>query len=98
MREQKDFIILKPSTKTRELYKEFNQIAVVTDKTTAQLWSSFDTYSQMAQKLGVATKDAIATSALYYQQGLDTADVMTLTAETIKMAQIAWTLLLRLTK
>ena len=73
----------------KDLDKEFTQIAVVTDKTTSQLWSSYGTYSQMAQGLGVATKDAVATSALYYQQGLDTADVMTLTAETIKMAQIA---------
>ena len=73
----------------KDLDKEFTQIAVVTDKTTSQLWQSFGTYSQMAQRLGVATKDAVATSALYYQQGLDTADVMTLTAETIKMAQIA---------
>lgn len=73
----------------RELDSEFNQIAVVTDKTTSQLWQSFSTYSQMAQALGVTTKDAVATSALYYQQGLDTAEVMTLTAETIRMAQIA---------
>ena len=73
----------------KELDKEFTAIAVVTDKTTSQLWDSYNTYSQMAQGLGVATKDAVATSALYYQQGLDTADVMTLTAETIKMAQIA---------
>lgn len=73
----------------KELDKEFTQIAVVTDKTTAQLWQSYSTYASMAQKLGVATKDAVATSALYYQQGLKTADVMSLTAETIKMAQIA---------
>ena len=73
----------------KELDKEFTAIAVVTDKTTSQLWQSFNTYAQMAQGLGVATKDAVATSALYYQQGLKTADVMTLTAETIKMAQIA---------
>ena len=73
----------------RDLDKEFTQIAVVTDKTTSQLWQSFGTYSQMAQGLGVTTKDAVATSALYYQQGLDTAEVMTLTSETIKMAQIA---------
>ena len=73
----------------KDLDKEFTAIAVVTDKTTSQLWDSFSTYSQMAQALGVATKDAVATSALYYQQGLKTADVMTLTAETIKMAQIA---------
>lgn len=73
----------------KDLDKEFTAIAVVTDKTTSQLWDSYSTYSQMAQGLGVATKDAVATSALYYQQGLKTADVMSLTAETIRMAQIA---------
>lgn len=76
-------------SKIKDLDKEFTSIAVVTDKTTSQLWQSFSTYSQMAQSLGIATKDAVATSALYYQQGLKTAEVMTLTAETIRMAQIA---------
>ena len=72
-----------------DLDAELTAIAVVTDKTTKQLWGSFSVYNEMAQKLGVTTKDAMSTSKLYYQQGLATADVMTLTAETIKMARIA---------
>lgn len=73
----------------KDLDKAFTEIAVVTDMTTSQLWDSFDAYNQMAQQLGVTTKDAVQTSALYYQQGLDTAEVMELTTETIKMARIA---------
>lgn len=73
----------------KELDAAFTEIAVVTDMTTSQLWESFDTYNEMAQKLGTTTVDAIKTSALYYQQGLETADVMVLTEETMKMARIA---------
>lgn len=73
----------------QDLDAAFTEIAVVTDMTTSQLWESFDTYNKMAQELGVTTVEAIETSALYYQQGLETAEVMTLTEETIKMARIA---------
>lgn len=73
----------------KELDAAFTEISVVTNKTNAQLWESFGSYNDMAQELGVTTNDAIKTSALYYQQGLDTAEVMSLTEETIKMARIA---------
>lgn len=73
----------------KELDAAFTKIAVVTDMTSTELWKSFGAYNKIAQQLGVRTADAIETSALYYQQGLDTADVMILTTETIKMAQIA---------
>ena len=73
----------------KELDAAFTEIAVVTDMTTTQLWKSFDTYNEMAQQLGTTTVDAIKTSALYYQQGLETAEVMVLTEETMKMARIA---------
>lgn len=73
----------------KELDAAFTEIAVVTNMTTSQLWESFDTYNEMAQKLGTTTVDAIQTSALYYQQGLDTVEVMQLTEETMKMARIA---------
>ena len=76
-------------TAIKELDAAFTEIAVVTEFTTGDLWGKFDSYNKMAQQLGVTTTDAIETSALYYQQGLDTADVMTLTTETIKMARIA---------
>ena len=80
---------LKSVETIRDLDAAFTQIAVVTEKTTKQLWGSFEEYNTMAVKLGATTVDAIQTSALYYQQGLNTADVMRLTTETIKMARIA---------
>lgn len=73
----------------KELDAAFTEIAVVTEKTTSQLWESFNVYNQMAQRLGTTTVDAIQTSALYYQQGLDTVEVLELTEETMKMARIA---------
>ena len=73
----------------QDLDKAFTEIAVVTEYSVEDLWNTFETYNKMAQQLGVRTTDAIATSALYYQQGLDTKDVMTLTVQTIKMARIA---------
>lgn len=73
----------------KELDAAFTEIAVVTDMTTSKLWESFNTYNEMAQKLGTTTVDAIKTSALYYQQGLDTVEVLQLTEETMKMARIA---------
>lgn len=73
----------------KELDAAFVEIAVVTNKTTSELWKSFSTYNTLAQQLGTTTKDAIKTSALYYQQGLQTKDVMSLTVETMKMARIA---------
>lgn len=73
----------------KDLDAALTEISVVTDMTNKELWNSFDSYNSMAQQLGITTKDAIETSALYYQQGLDTADVMELTEETIKMARIA---------
>lgn len=73
----------------KELDAAFTEIAVVTNMSNEQLWDSFDSYNDMAQELGATTVQAIQTSALYYQQGLETAEVMTLTEETIKMARIA---------
>ena len=82
-------VLIKAKQAILDLDKAFNEIAVVTNFTNEQLWQSFDRYNEMAQKLGVTTTDAIKTSALYYQQGLETAEVMRLTEETIKMASIA---------
>lgn len=73
----------------RELDKVMTEIAVVTDMTQDDLWAQIDTYSQIASEYGVATEGVYKVSQLYYQQGLDTAEVMELTTETLKMAKIA---------
>ena len=73
----------------RELDKVMTEIAVVTDMTQKELWDQIETYSAMAQKYGATTEGVYEVSQLYYQQGLQTADVMRLTEETLKMAKIA---------
>lgn len=73
----------------RELDKVMTEIAVVTDMTQKELWDQISTYSDMAQKYGATTTGVYEVSQLYYQQGLQTAEVMQLTEETLKMAKIA---------
>ena len=73
----------------KELDAVMTEIAVVTDMTQKELWSQISTYSEMAQKYGATTQGVYEVSQLYYQQGLQTAEVMRLTEETLKMAKIA---------
>ena len=73
----------------KELDATMTQIAVVTDMSQSDLWGQISTYSAIAQQYGVSTNGVYQVSQLFYQQGLQTADVMDLTTETLKMAKIA---------
>lgn len=73
----------------QELDSVMNGIAIVTNMTTGDLWEQVDTYSKMASRYGVSIKGAYEVSKIYYQQGLETADVMTLTNETLKLSKIS---------
>lgn len=73
----------------QELDKVITSIAVVTNMSQEDLWNKVGQYTQMAQEYGVATKDVYTVSQIFYQQGLQTAQVMDLTTETLKMAKIA---------
>jgi TP901 family phage tail tape measure protein len=73
----------------KELDNVMTEIAVVTDMTQEDLWNQIAAYSAIAQQYGVSTKGVYEVSQLYYQQGLQTAEVMNLTTETLKMAKIA---------
>ena len=73
----------------KELDTVMTKIAVVTNMTTDDLWKQIGTYSEMARQYGVAIKGVYEVSQIYYQQGLNKGDVMTLTSETLKMARIA---------
>ena len=53
----------------QELDQSFASIAMVTDYSVADMWASYDDYATMANELGQQTKDVIASSALFYQQG-----------------------------
>ena len=73
----------------KELDSVMNKISIVTDMSTGDLWNQVDAYSAMAQRYGTSIKGAYEVSQIYYQQGLDTNDVLTLTNETLKLAKIS---------
>ena len=73
----------------KELDTVMNKISIVTDMDTSDLWGQIDQYSKMAQTYGTTIKGAYEVSQIYYQQGLETADVLTLTNETLKLAKIS---------
>ena len=69
--------------------KAFASIAMVTDKTIADLWNQYDEYAKIANDLGQSTESVIKSSALYYQQGLNTDQALALTKDTMKLATLA---------
>lgn len=73
----------------QELDKAYASIAYVTNETVGSLWQTYSDYANMAEKLGQSTADVIKASAIYRQQGLDTAEAIELTTDTMKLATIA---------
>ena len=73
----------------KELDKSFANIAMVTNYTVGQMWGSYNQYAEMANKLGQTTQSVIGASVLFYQQGLDTAESLALTEDTMKLATLA---------
>lgn len=73
----------------QRLDQAFTSIAMVTNYQVGDLWEQYDKYSELANKLGQTTEGAIKSSALFYQQGLDTAEALSLTEDTLKMATLA---------
>lgn len=73
----------------KELDSAFSEIALVTDKSMSDMWNQYSQYNSIARELGASTTDVIKASALYYQQGLGEADVMKMTADTMKLATLA---------
>lgn len=59
----------------KEMDASITQIGIVTGKTAQQVWSSFDTYNTQAKRLNTTTTELLEATKLYYQQGLNTAEV-----------------------
>ena len=73
----------------KELDKTITEIAIVTDMTQNELWGQMKSYTDMARQYAASISGVYKVSQLYYQQGLQTADVMALTEQTLKMARIS---------
>ena len=73
----------------KDLDKTITEIAIVTNMTQSELWGQMSTYTSMAREYAASISGVYQVSQLYYQQGLQTADVMALTEQTLKMARIS---------
>ena len=73
----------------KDLDKAMTETAVVTDFSVGDMWAQLPEYTRRANELGVTTQAAYEAATLYYQQGLNTNEVMAMANETLKMARIA---------
>ena len=73
----------------KELDAAMTETAVVTDFSIDDMWDKLPEYSKEATKLGTSIKSLYEATTLYYQQGLNSAQAMSVGVETMKMARIA---------
>lgn len=73
----------------KDLDAAMTQTAVVTDFSVGDMWDQLPEYTKRANALGTTIKGAYEAATLYYQQGLDTNEVIAVSNETLKMARIA---------
>ena len=73
----------------QDLDKVMTETAVVTNFSVGDMWDQLPEYTQRANELGVSIHDAYEAATLYYQQGLETNQVMQITNATLKMGRIA---------
>ena len=73
----------------KELDAVMTETAVVTDFSIGDMWDKLPEYAEQANKLGTSIKDLYAANTLYYQQGLNSQQAMSVGVETMKMARIA---------
>ena len=73
----------------KELDAAMTEIAVVTDFDISDMWQQLPDYTKRANELGMSITSVYEASALFYQQGLNTNEMVELSNETLKMARIA---------
>ena len=73
----------------KELDAAMTETAVVTNFSVGDMWEKLPEYTSNANKLGATIQDMYESTTLYYQQGLNTEQAMTIASETMKMARIA---------
>ncbi len=73
----------------KDLDAAMTEMAVVTELDVGDYWDQIPEYTARANELGVSIKSAYEAATLFYQQGLDTNEVVALSNQTLKMARIA---------
>lgn len=75
----------------QEVDKSITAISMVSGISRDDLWKDVGRYNEMARELGSTTTEALEASKVFYQQGLETNDVLILTEQSLKLAAIAET-------
>ena len=73
----------------KDLDKAMTETAVVTRYSVSDMWAKLPEYTANANALGATIQDMYESTTLYYQQGLNTQQAMSIATETMKMARIA---------
>lgn len=73
----------------KELDKTITNIAIVTNMSQSDLWAQMGTYTETARKFATSISGVYEVAQLYYQQGLQSAQVTEMTEATLKLARIA---------
>ena len=73
----------------KELDAVMTEMSVVTELDVGDYWDQLPEYSERANELGVSIKSAYESATLFYQQGLSTNEVVSISNQTLKMARIA---------
>lgn len=73
----------------KNLDAAMTETAVVTDFSVSDMWEKLPEYTANANALGATIQDMYESTTLYYQQGLNTQQAMSIATETMKMARIA---------
>lgn len=73
----------------KDLDKVMTETAVVTKFDVSDMWKQLPEYTKRANELGVTIHSAYEAATIYYQQGLETNQVMEVSNQTLKMARIA---------
>ena len=72
----------------KELDKAMTETAVVTKFDVSDMWAKLPEYTANANALGATVQDMYEATTLYYQQGLNAEQAMSIASETMKMARI----------
>lgn len=73
----------------KDLDAVMTETAVVTKFDVGDMWDQLPEYTRRANELGVSIHSAYEAATIYYQQGLETNQVMEVSNQTLKMARIA---------
>ena len=72
----------------KELDAAMTETAVVTKFDVGDMWEKLPEYTANANALGATVQDMYKSATLYYQQGLNAQQAMSIASETMKMARI----------